>query len=67
MAKRARSKYVAKETVMAEQEPVNTQDIDRARALKDKVADSLGDGASLIRTPEEARKAALIHKIENGG
>lgn len=52
---------------MAEQEPVNTQDIDSARALKDKVADTLGDGASLIRTPEEARKAALIHKIENGG
>lgn len=52
---------------MAEQEPVNTQDIDRARALKQKVADGMGDGASLVRTPEEARKAALIHKIENGG
>ena len=52
---------------MAEQPLNNTRDIDRARALKDKVADGLGDGASLIRAPEEARKAALIHKIENGG
>lgn len=52
---------------MAEQSPVNTSDIDRARALKDKVADGMGDGTSLIRTPEEARKAALIHKINNGG
>ncbi len=52
---------------MPEQSPINSRDADRARALKDKVADGMGDGTSLIRTPEEARKAALIHKINNGG
>jgi hypothetical protein len=52
---------------MAEQRPINTPDIDRARALQEKIANGMGDGPSLVRTPEEARKAALIHKIENGG
>lgn len=59
--------WLLQEAAMSQQQPFNTRDADRVRALNEKVADGLGDGPSLIKTPEQARKSALIHKIENGG
>ncbi len=50
---------------MPRERQINEHDTDRGEALQDKIADTLGSGPSFIETPEEARKRALIQKVEN--
>lgn len=40
---------------------------DRVRLLQDKMRDKLGSGPSMIETPEEARKNALLQKVRDAG
>ncbi|ESQ79134.1 hypothetical protein [Asticcacaulis sp. YBE204] len=48
---------------MPRERQINANDLDRAEALQDKLRENLGDSPSQIRTPEEARKSALIDKM----
>lgn len=49
------------------QNPPTPRPTDRIRLLQDKVRDKLGSGPSMIETPEEARKTALLQKVNDAG
>ncbi|HVZ29448.1 MAG TPA: hypothetical protein VG839_03575 [Asticcacaulis sp.] len=49
------------------QEQVTPKPTDRVRILQDKLRDKLGEGPSMIETPEEARKNALLQKVRAAG
>lgn len=48
---------------MPRERQINSNDTDRAEALQEKIHDSLGSGPSMVKTPEEARKQALLRKV----
>ncbi len=50
---------------MPDARQTSPRDSDRVRTLQDKVRDMLGSGPSMIETPEEARKNALLQKVRD--
>lgn len=49
------------------QDKQTAKSTDRVRILQGKVRDMLGSGPSMIETPEEARKVALLQKVRDAG
>jgi hypothetical protein len=50
------------------QKPMPTpRPADRVRILQNRLRDKLGPGPSMIETPEEARKGALLQKVRDAG
>lgn len=52
---------------MSDTDPALTQDSDETLALQRKIERQEGEGPSLIRTPEDIRKAELLRKVEDSG
>jgi cell division protein FtsB len=62
--------YSHKEAVMAKEKQINNNDKRRARAMQEsarKETGSLRQGDTMIQTPEEARKTALMRKVNEQG
>jgi hypothetical protein len=52
---------------MSQDHHTSRRHTDRVRTLQDKLRDQLGSGPSMIETPEEARKNALLQKVRDAG
>jgi len=55
------------EDIMSDTEPVLVPDTDANLDMQRKIRRREGEGPSMIPTPEEARKAGLMRKVEDSG